>query len=32
MPDSKPNQRLIDLAEAVRDLPPGDATDLIRGA
>jgi hypothetical protein len=30
MPDSKLNQRLIDLADALRDLPPGDATDLAR--
>jgi hypothetical protein len=30
MPDSTLNQLLIDLADAVRDLPAGDATDVVR--
>jgi hypothetical protein len=30
MPDSKLNQLMIDLADATRDLPPGDATHMVR--
>ena len=30
MADQKLNQLMIDLADAMRDLPPGDATRLVR--